>query len=41
MEALFGKTLEELKDIVAESNLPAFTAKQIAQWLYQKDCMAR
>ncbi|WP_462318476.1 dual-specificity RNA methyltransferase RlmN [Marinilabilia sp.] len=37
MEALFGKTLEELKDIVAESNLPAFTAKQIAQWLYQKD----
>lgn len=37
MEALFGKTLEELKDIVAENNLPAFAAKQIAQWLYQKD----
>lgn len=37
MEALFGKTLEELKDITAENSLPAFTAKQIAQWLYQKD----
>lgn len=36
MEPLFGKTLNELKIIVAESNLPAFAARQIAQWLYQK-----
>ncbi|MFO8001980.1 MAG: 23S rRNA (adenine(2503)-C(2))-methyltransferase RlmN [Marinilabilia sp.] len=36
-EPLFGKTLEELKDIVSETGLPAFTAKQLAQWLYQKN----
>ena len=34
--ALFGKTLAELQEIVAEVNLPSFTAKQIAQWLYHK-----
>ncbi len=33
---LFGKTPEELKDIVIELGLPKFTAKQITQWLYQK-----
>lgn len=32
---LFGKTLEELNIIVAELGLPAFTALQIAQWLYK------
>ena len=36
-EPLFGKTLEELKGIVSETGLPAFTAKQLAQWLYQKN----
>ena len=35
-ETLLGKTLSELKDIVAKHNMPAFTAKQIASWLYQK-----
>jgi 23S rRNA (adenine2503-C2)-methyltransferase len=36
METLFGKTLNELKIITAENNLPAFSARQIARWLYQK-----
>lgn len=35
-ENLFGKTLSELQDIVNELNMPTFTAKQIASWLYQK-----
>ena len=35
-EPLFGKTLEELKDIVSGLKLPSFTAKQIADWLYKK-----
>ncbi len=34
---LFGKTLTELQDIVVELGLPKFSAKQIAQWLYQKN----
>lgn len=33
---LLGKNLEELKQLVVEEGLPAFTAKQIAQWLYVK-----
>ncbi|MFA8450535.1 MAG: 23S rRNA (adenine(2503)-C(2))-methyltransferase RlmN [Bacteroidales bacterium] len=36
-ESLFGKTLEELKKLVKDLKLPSFTAKQIAQWLYQKE----
>lgn len=36
-EALFGKTLVELKEIVLQHSLPAFTAKQLADWLYKKD----
>jgi len=35
--ALFGKTLNELKELVKSLNFPAFTAKQIALWLYKKD----
>ncbi len=35
-EILFGKTLAELKEIVKELGMPAFTAKQIADWLYKK-----
>jgi len=31
---LLGKTLEELKAIAVEAGLPAFTGKQLAQWLY-------
>lgn len=37
MESLFGKTLEELKQIVSGLGLPSFTAKQIADWLYKKE----
>ena len=37
MNTLFGKTLSELKEICKELSLPAFTAKQIADWLYKKD----
>ena len=35
-EKLLGKTLTELQQIAAQEGLPAFAAKQIAQWLYQK-----
>ena len=34
--ALVGKTLDELKIIVSELGLPAFTAKQMSEWLYKK-----
>ncbi len=33
---LFGKNLKELEEVVLELNLPKFTAKQIADWLYRK-----
>lgn len=36
MRTLLGKNLEELKEIALELSLPAFTAKQIADWLYKK-----
>lgn len=36
MEALLGKTLAELQEIVTSLNMPKFTAKQIAQWIYEK-----
>ncbi len=34
-QALFGKTLDELKEVVNELQLPAYTAGQIAGWLYK------
>jgi len=34
-DLLFGKTLSQLQQIVAELALPKFTAKQIATWLYK------
>jgi 23S rRNA (adenine2503-C2)-methyltransferase len=37
MEFLFGKTLIEIEEIVKKLELPKFTAKQITQWLYQKN----
>lgn len=37
---LFGKTLSELQEIVAEIGMPKFTARQIANWLYKKDLAA-
>lgn len=36
MEAILGKTLDELKQIVSSLGLPSFVAKQIAGWVYQK-----
>lgn len=35
-EKLLGMTLEELKEICLRESLPAFTAKQICNWLYIK-----
>ena len=35
-DSLLGKTLDELKDIVIALGLPAFTARQMADWLYKK-----
>ncbi|MBR1509794.1 MAG: 23S rRNA (adenine(2503)-C(2))-methyltransferase RlmN [Bacteroidales bacterium] len=35
-ERLLGKNPEELKQIALQLGLPAFTGKQIAQWLYVK-----
>ncbi|MBN1386885.1 MAG: 23S rRNA (adenine(2503)-C(2))-methyltransferase RlmN [Bacteroidales bacterium] len=34
-ESLFGKSIDELIPVVKESGLPAFTARQIAEWLYK------
>ncbi len=36
-EALFGKTLNELQQLVTELGLSKFTAKQLADWLYKKE----
>lgn len=36
METLLGKTLEELREVAQKVGLPAFSAKQMAQWLYVK-----
>lgn len=35
--SLFGKTLQELSEIARGLSLPAFSAKQIADWLYKKN----
>ncbi|MFW9598363.1 MAG: 23S rRNA (adenine(2503)-C(2))-methyltransferase RlmN [Paludibacter sp.] len=34
--ALIGKTVDEIKSIVLELGMPAFTGKQIADWIYRK-----
>jgi 23S rRNA (adenine2503-C2)-methyltransferase len=39
-ETLFGKTLNELKQISIELELPAYTGGQIAYWLYKTDVTA-
>lgn len=36
MDVLLGKTVEELRGVVQQAGLPAFTAKQMAQWIYQR-----
>lgn len=35
-KSLLGMTLSEITEIVLENNLPNFTAKQIANWIYVK-----
>jgi len=36
MEALLGKTLEELQTLVIRLGMPKFVGKQLTEWLYQK-----
>jgi 23S rRNA (adenine2503-C2)-methyltransferase len=36
-EKLFGKTLEELKEVSLTLGLPSFTGQQLCEWLYKKD----
>ena len=36
MENIFGKTLEELSEMLQAWGLPKFRGKQLAQWMYQK-----
>lgn len=36
-EPLFGKTLKELKALSVDLGLPAFTGRQLAEWLYKKE----
>jgi len=33
---LFGLTLFQLKEVVSSLGLPAFTATQLADWMYKK-----
>ncbi len=39
MNALFGKTLAQLKQETTALGLPAYTANQLAVWLYKKEVM--
>lgn len=39
-EVLFGKNLKELQEITLEMGLPKFSARQIADWLYQKQMVS-
>ncbi|NQU81384.1 MAG: 23S rRNA (adenine(2503)-C(2))-methyltransferase RlmN [Bacteroidetes bacterium] len=36
-ESLFGKNIEELKEVVVKSGMKEYTGKQIADWLYNKN----
>ena len=36
MEPLLGKSLAQLQDICTSLGMPKFTARQIAQWIYEK-----
>ena len=35
-EPLFGKTYKELQEVVLKTGLPAFSARQMADWLYKR-----
>ncbi len=37
---LLGKTLEDLQSLVSALNMPSFTAKQIAEWIYKKNVLS-
>ena len=39
-DKLFGKTLSELTSIVEKLEMPSYSARQIAEWLYKKDITA-
>lgn len=34
-KALLGMTLDELRSVAAEMGMPAFTAGQMARWIYK------
>ena len=36
-ESLFGKNIEELKEVAVKAGMKEYTGKQIANWLYNKD----
>ena len=36
MKSLLGMSLAELQNLVAQHNMPKFTAKQLVDWLYRK-----
>ena len=36
-DTLFGKTLQQLQEVVKNFGMPAYTATQLAEWLYKKD----
>lgn len=36
-DTLFGKTLAQLKEVVKQYGLPAYTATQLVEWMYKKD----
>jgi 23S rRNA (adenine2503-C2)-methyltransferase len=37
LDTLFGKSLDELKTVSLELGLPAYTGKQLSEWIYQKE----
>jgi len=37
---LLGKTTDELREIVKTLNMPAYTAKQLSEWLYRKKAVS-
>ncbi|MCF8372137.1 MAG: 23S rRNA (adenine(2503)-C(2))-methyltransferase RlmN [Bacteroidales bacterium] len=38
--SLFGKTLDELKQVASKLDLPKYAAKQMAEWLYKKNVVS-
>jgi len=37
---LLGMTVAELQEVAAQTGMPRFAAKQMAQWIYQKHAMS-